>query len=419
MLAVNVAAEEATITNAGDTSVNLENWALVSVVGNQRFTFTSNLELAHGASVVVTSGPSARTGTGFLKWTDDYIWRKPATPGNSSIPPAPSGPRPREAGEAPRRDARPRDIRRGVDARVTTDLGILLSHAWSLAGPAPRAARDDATEGAVRRRARLARARDRREHRALLGQLRRAAAPFAIHGCRAVGTALRTSSGCQRAGALAAQQPHVRRVEREPAHARWAGGVPRQHARRHQRQPSGAHRRYCRHAFAVRHARRAARSGSLARSGGRTAAGATDVVVLSDGLWREHFAGEPSAIGRSLVLDGRPHTIVGIAEPRFYFPSRETRLWTPLAIERGSAAPGAADRGGTGARAAQARRERGAGRGGGHGRGAQRATSPAGRDDLRQGWSGRGAGRDPSRRPHVRRETGAAGALRRRLLCVC
>jgi putative ABC transport system permease protein len=68
--------------------------------------------------------------------------------------------------------------------------------------------------------------------------------------------------------------------------------------------------------------------------------GATDVVVLSDGLWRERFAGEPSAIGRSLVLDGRPHTIVGIAEPEFYFPSRETRLWTPLAIQHGSAAPG-------------------------------------------------------------------------------
>ena len=35
----------------------------MSVVGNQRFTFTSSLELAHGTSVVVTSGPSARTGT--------------------------------------------------------------------------------------------------------------------------------------------------------------------------------------------------------------------------------------------------------------------------------------------------------------------------------------------------------------------
>src|SRR5262245_41446616 len=56
--------------------------------------------------------------------------------------------------------------------------------------------------------------------------------------------------------------------------------------------------------------------------------GAAPVVVLSEGLWRERLGGEPGAIGRSLSLDGRPHTIVGVAPAGFAFPSPDTRLWT-------------------------------------------------------------------------------------------
>jgi putative ABC transport system permease protein len=41
------------------------------------------------------------------------------------------------------------------------------------------------------------------------------------------------------------------------------------------------------------------------------------VAVLSDGLWRRDYGGEPSAIGRSISLDGHPFQIVGVADPRF------------------------------------------------------------------------------------------------------
>jgi predicted permease len=67
--------------------------------------------------------------------------------------------------------------------------------------------------------------------------------------------------------------------------------------------------------------------------------GAAAVVVLSDGFWRERFGGDTSAIGRSLTLDGQPHTIVGVAAPDFYFPSRAARLWTPFSVPGGSADP--------------------------------------------------------------------------------
>src|SRR5207249_4440342 len=60
------------------------------------------------------------------------------------------------------------------------------------------------------------------------------------------------------------------------------------------------------------------------------------VVVLSHGFWRERFGGSPGAVGRVLVIDDRPHTIIGVAAPDFYFPDREARLWTPFAVRRRS-----------------------------------------------------------------------------------
>lgn len=81
-LEVDVFAEEAVITNTGTAPVNLRNWTLVSTVGvNQRFTFTSNRTLAPGQSVTVTSGSGARTGTGFVRWTNDFMWRNSGDPG--------------------------------------------------------------------------------------------------------------------------------------------------------------------------------------------------------------------------------------------------------------------------------------------------------------------------------------------------
>lgn len=41
------------------------------------------------------------------------------------------------------------------------------------------------------------------------------------------------------------------------------------------------------------------------------------VVVMTDGLWRRRFDGDPGVVGRPLVLDGRPHTVVGVLPPGF------------------------------------------------------------------------------------------------------
>ena len=43
--------------------------------------------------------------------------------------------------------------------------------------------------------------------------------------------------------------------------------------------------------------------------------GRDDVVVLSHGLWREKFQADPHVIGRAILINSRPHTIVGVAGP--------------------------------------------------------------------------------------------------------
>ena len=56
------------------------------------------------------------------------------------------------------------------------------------------------------------------------------------------------------------------------------------------------------------------------------------VVVLSDGLWRRRFGGDPSVIGRTLTLYGVPRVVVGVMPRGFAMPSSETELWVPLPL---------------------------------------------------------------------------------------
>jgi predicted permease len=57
------------------------------------------------------------------------------------------------------------------------------------------------------------------------------------------------------------------------------------------------------------------------------------VVVLSNSLWQSYFGGDTEAIGRSIRIDGSPHSVIGIMPPDFNFPSRDTALWFPMSIE--------------------------------------------------------------------------------------
>lgn len=58
--------------------------------------------------------------------------------------------------------------------------------------------------------------------------------------------------------------------------------------------------------------------------------GATPVAVLGHGLWRGRFGGDPSILDHTVRIDGRPHTVVGVA-PEHALLERE--IWLPLYFE--------------------------------------------------------------------------------------
>ncbi len=65
--------------------------------------------------------------------------------------------------------------------------------------------------------------------------------------------------------------------------------------------------------------------------------GRAPVIVLSEGLWRQRFAGDRSVIGRRVLVDGVPTTIVGVMPAAFAFPSATTAFWEPFIIDRADA----------------------------------------------------------------------------------
>ncbi|HEX7958216.1 MAG TPA: ABC transporter permease, partial [Pyrinomonadaceae bacterium] len=64
--------------------------------------------------------------------------------------------------------------------------------------------------------------------------------------------------------------------------------------------------------------------------------GAHAVAVLSHGAWRRRFGSDPAVVGRSLRLNGRQFTVVGVAPEGFTstFPLYAPDLYVPLSMQR-------------------------------------------------------------------------------------
>jgi putative ABC transport system permease protein len=59
--------------------------------------------------------------------------------------------------------------------------------------------------------------------------------------------------------------------------------------------------------------------------------GGPDVAVISHALWQRRFAGDPAAVGGTVRLAERPHTIVGILPPEFAtMTAVPLDVWVPL-----------------------------------------------------------------------------------------
>ena len=68
-----------------------------------------------------------------------------------------------------------------------------------------------------------------------------------------------------------------------------------------------------------------------------TAGGSSDVIVISHGLWQRRFGGDPSIVGRSVQVNGRARTIIGVMPTSFKLPNdysslRPTEAWVPEVV---------------------------------------------------------------------------------------
>lgn len=60
--------------------------------------------------------------------------------------------------------------------------------------------------------------------------------------------------------------------------------------------------------------------------------GRSRVVVISHGLWQRKYGSDPTVLGSAILLDGVPHTVVGVMPPGFWFLYPGVDVWVPLAI---------------------------------------------------------------------------------------
>ena len=72
--------------------------------------------------------------------------------------------------------------------------------------------------------------------------------------------------------------------------------------------------------------------GATVQQGRLFAAGESDapVAILSHGLWVGRFGGDPATVGRTIRLNERPHTIIGIMPAEFRFPVGQVKVWVPF-----------------------------------------------------------------------------------------
>ncbi|MGE0354012.1 MAG: ABC transporter permease [Gemmatimonadales bacterium] len=64
------------------------------------------------------------------------------------------------------------------------------------------------------------------------------------------------------------------------------------------------------------------------------APGAAKVAVLSQNLWRGRFGGDTAVLGRTVMLDGEPHIVIGVLPEGAEVPGLEqVAMWTPLPFD--------------------------------------------------------------------------------------
>ena len=59
---------------------------------------------------------------------------------------------------------------------------------------------------------------------------------------------------------------------------------------------------------------------------------ANPVAVIGHGLWQSRFAADPAVVGRTIMLERRPFTVVGVMPEGFALPDRGVQVWLPWQV---------------------------------------------------------------------------------------
>jgi putative ABC transport system permease protein len=59
--------------------------------------------------------------------------------------------------------------------------------------------------------------------------------------------------------------------------------------------------------------------------------GGPQVALISDHLWLTTFHADPEIVGKSITLDGKLYSVLGVMPPSFNYPS-SVQIWTPAAL---------------------------------------------------------------------------------------
>lgn len=75
------------------------------------------------------------------------------------------------------------------------------------------------------------------------------------------------------------------------------------------------------------------------------APGGANAILVSHGFWQRRLGGSADAIGKTLTLDGKPHTVVGVLPASVGFPWQQFQIWAPRVYEQEGVPPELVERG--------------------------------------------------------------------------
>jgi putative ABC transport system permease protein len=61
--------------------------------------------------------------------------------------------------------------------------------------------------------------------------------------------------------------------------------------------------------------------------------GTDDKVIVSNGWWKQRFGSDLTVVGKSIKLDGKPYTVIGVLPARATFPLGAPSFWMPLTMD--------------------------------------------------------------------------------------